>query len=35
MLLPPSYLFFIILLDCYGCDDDEKAAFFIHFDASC
>ena len=34
MLLPRPLLYFIIVHDCYGSDDDEEA-FFIHVDASC
>ena len=33
MLLPRPQLFFIIVHDCYGSDDDEEA-FSIHVDAS-
>ena len=33
MLLPRPLLYFIIVHDCYGSDDDEEA-FSIHVDAS-
>ena len=36
MLRPLSQLFFIIVHDCFGSDDDdEEEAFSIHVDASC